>query len=336
MAELVDVGIPTAAACQIVGQSRASYYRHLSPPAVTAQPIPQAERHQPTALSGQERREVLEVLNSAPYADLSVCQAFYRHWDAGHYVCSKSSWYRIARAAGQVGDRRRQATGSPKKIPELVATGPNQVWSWDITKLKGPRRGQYFHLYVIIDIYSRYVTGWRLEAYEDSDLARDMINTAVTTNGKKPGYLHSDNGSAMVSQPVDILLEKLGISKSFSRPHVSNDNPYSEALFKTGKYNITFPGSFASIEEALEWCQWFFHEYNHNHRHSGIGWHTPANLHHGRTSQVSSIRRAAADKAWRANPNRFTHRPKPPTIPDRAGINDPHKNKKSTNLSHTG
>lgn len=301
-----------------------------------AAPIPQSERHQPNALSAQERVEVLRILNSDENASFSVCQAFYRHLDRGHYVCSLSSWYRVAGEAGQVGDRRRQATGSPKKIPELVATGPNQVWSWDITKLKGCIRGQYFHLYVITDIYSRYVTGWRLEPFEDSELAEEMIHDAITANGKKPRYLHSDNGAAMVSQPVSLLLEKLGVAKSFSRPHVSNDNPYSEALFKTCKYDITFPGSFDTIEEAMAWCQWFFYEYNNNHRHSGIGWHTPSNVHHGRTSRISAIRRQAIEKAWRANPNRFPARPKPPTLPDRAGINDPHKKKKTTHLSHTG
>lgn len=277
----------------------------------------------------------MAILNSDDYANLSVCQAFYRHWDTGHYVASKSSWYRIARTAGQVGDRRRQATGSPKKIPELVATGPNKVWSWDITKLKGPHRGQYFHLYSIIDIYSRKATGWRVEPYEAGELAEELIETAVADNGKRPAYLHSDNGSAMTSQPVSVLLDKLGISKSFSRPHVSNDNPFSEALFKTCKYDLAFPGSFDSIEDAQAWCDWFFHEYNHNHRHSGIGWHTPQNVHHQRTSAVSTIRRHAIEKAWRANPRRFAHRPKPPTLPGRACINDPRK-KPTTNLSHTG
>lgn len=322
-------------ACQLVGCPRGSYYRHLKPrPANTS--IPHAERAQPNALSAPEREAVLAVLNSPEYAELSVCQVFYRHWDAGHYLASQSSWYRIARAAGQVGDRRRQATGSPKKIPELVATGPSQVWSWDITKLKGPRRGRYFHLYVITDIYSRKVVGWRVEAFEAGELAEDLIETAVAENGKRPGYLHSDNGAAMISQPVSVLLEKLGVSKSFNRPGVSNDNPYSEALFKTAKYDAAFPGSFDTLAESHAWCAWFFFEYNTNHRHSGIGWHTPNNVHHGRTSAVSSIRRQASDKAWRAHPGRFTHRPKPPTLPGRACINDPRKKPQPTNLSHTG
>ena len=334
MTDLVGVGFSRVRACRLVGQSRATYYRHLNPPPPIT-PIPQAQRHQPNALSTAEREAVLEILNRDEYANLSVCQVFYRHWDTGHYVASKSSWYRVARAAGQVGDRRRQATGSPKKIPELVATGPNQVWSWDITKLHGPRKGQYFHLYSIIDIYSRKTTGWRVEPYEAGELAEELIEDAVTENGRRPGYLHSDNGAAMISQPVSLLLEKLGISKSFNRPHVSNDNPFSEALFKTCKYDLAFPGRFESIQDAQAWCDWFFEEYNTRHRHSGIGWHTPASVHNGTTSQVSSIRRSALDKAWRANPGRFARRPKPPTLPGRACINDPRK-KTKPNLSHTG
>lgn len=338
--DLVAAGCSTVLACELVGQSRATYYRHQRPKVLVKDPIPQSERAQPAALSTQERQRILQVLNTPEYAGLSVCQVFYRHWDTGQYLASKASWYRVARAAGQVGDRRRQATGSPKKIPELVATGPDQVWCWDITKLRTPVRGRWFHLYVITDIFSRKVTGYRIERFEDQYLAQEMIHDAVTENGKVPKYLHSDNGGAMVSQPVAELLKKLGVAKSFSRPHVSNDNPYIEALFKTCKYDINFPEVFNTIEEAQAWCQWFFHEYNHNHRHSGIGWHTPADVHHRRTSTISATRRKAIEKNWRDNRCRYDNRPKPPTIPDRAGINDPHSKKtttkKTTNLSHSG
>lgn len=333
--DLALKGMPTVKACQLVGYPRASYYRHCAEPAAAVAPVPQSERHQPAALSDTEKAAALEALNRDEYVDLSISQVFHRVWDEGNYICSRSSWYRIARDHGQVGDRRRQATCSPKKIPELTATAPNQVWSWDITKLKGPDRGQYFHLYVITDIYSRYVTGWRLEAYEDGALAGQMIDDAIADNERAPAYLHSDNGAAMISKPVSVLLEKLKVGKSFSRPHTSNDNPYSEALFKTCKYDLQFPGTFDSFDEAMVYCRWFFHEYNHHHRHSGIGWHTPSNVHHGRTSEVSATRRQAIDKAWRANPQRFSRRPKPPTLPDRACINDPRK-KNTTNLSQTG
>lgn len=335
--ELAAWGVTAVRACRLVGYPRASYYRHVRPAARKRNPIPQAERHQPAALSAAERESVLEIMNRDEYSEFSVCQTFYRAWDAGDHVASKSSWYRIAREAGQANDRRRQATGKPKKIPELVATGPNQVWSWDITKLRGRVRGEWFHLYVIIDIFSRRVVGWRVEDREDAILAREMIAAAVTANGKAPKVFHSDNGTAMVSQPVSVLLEKLGIGKSFSRPKVSNDNPFSEACFKTFKYDLAFPGSFDSLENAEQFCQRFFHEYNTNHRHSGIGWHTPNNVHHGKTTAISAARRRSLDSTWKAHPERFIRRPTPPTLPGRACINDPlKKNKTTTNLSHTG
>lgn len=327
--------MPVSRACRLTGYPKASFYRHCSPPARKPERIPQAERHQPAALTDDERQAVLEELGREEYADLSVCQAFYRAWDAGNYICSRSSWYRVAREHQLTGDRRGQATASPKKIPELTASAPNQVWSWDITRLRGPRRGQYFHLYVITDIYSRYVTGWRLEAWEDGELAKQMVADAVEANGRAPAYLHSDNGGAMTSQTLSVLLAKLGVDKSFSRPGVSNDNPYSEAFFKTFKYNLCFPGAFDTYDEALAFCNWFFFEYNNNHRHSGIGWHVPTDMHHQRTSKVTAIRRKTLDRAWRANPHRYAQRPKPPTLPGPAHINNP-ITRKSPNLSQTG
>jgi putative transposase len=291
--------------------------------------VPQADRRQPAALAQAERAQVLALLNGEAYSSFSVCQAFYRAWDDGHYVASLSSWYRIARSAGQVGDRRRQATHPAKKIPELVATAPSQVWSWDITKLKGPRHAMYFHLYVIVDIYSRKIVGWRVEDTENGVLAQQMIATAVTANGSAPHYLHSDNGPSMISQPVAVLLDKLGVAKSLSRPKVSNDNPYSEALFKTVKYDLTFPGTFNSLTDADLFCRWFTHEYNHNHRHSALGWQTPHNVHHGNTHPVTHQRQHTLNQAWQAHPERFTQRPTPPHPPQRAHINQP-------SLSHTG
>jgi putative transposase len=292
------------------------------------------DRHQPAALSDAERTTVLEVLSCEEYAHLSVGQAFYRYWDTGRYIASRATWYRIARDHAMVGDRRRQATASPKKIPELSATGPSQVWSWDITKLKGPRRGQYWHLYVIVDIYSRYVTGWALHHREDGALAQDLIAAATAGNGKAPHYLHSDNGSAMTSKPVIALTDLLGVTLSFSRPKVSNDNPYSEALFKTIKYDLSFPETFDSYDEALTFCRAFFTAYNTEHRHSGLGYHTPHNVHHGTTGPVTATRRAALDNAWRAHPERHLTRPRPPRLPQRAHINNP--NKTRTHLSQTG
>ncbi|WP_255579195.1 DDE-type integrase/transposase/recombinase [Cryobacterium sp. PAMC25264] len=328
--------MPVVRACALVGYSRASFYRHRSPRARLAAPIPQKDRHQPATLSTAESAQILALINTPEYEGFSICQAFYRAWDAGVYLASKSSWYRVARAAGQVHERRRQAEGSPKKIPELVATAPSQVWSWDITKLKTTIRGRYFHLYVIMDIYSRRVVGWRLEAYEDGDLAEELIQEAVTANhGVAPNSLHSDNGAAMVSTPVSLLLEKLGVDKSFSRPKVSNDNPYSEALFKTAKYDLAFPEIFDTTDDARAYFDWFFHEYNQNHRHSGIAWNTPNDVHYGRTDRVTRRRSQVLNTAFRTHPERYAQHPKPPALPGRVCINDP-RQKPKPNLSQTG
>jgi putative transposase len=327
--------MPVVRACALAGYPRASFYRHRSPRARRVDPTPQKDRPQPAALSDAESAQILALINMPEYESFSICQAFYRAWDAGVYLASKSSWYRVARAAGQIRERRRQAEGSPKKIPELVATAPTQVWSWDISKLKTTIRGRYFHLYVIMDIYSRRVVGWRLEPYEDSDLAEHMIQDAVTANGAAPDYLHSDNGAAMVSTPVSLLLEKLGIDKSFSRPKVSNDNPYSEALFKTAKYDLAFPEIFNTIDDARAYFDWFFHEYNTNHRHSGIAWHTPNDVHYGRTDHVTRRRSQTLTASFRAHPERYDRHPKPPALPGRACINDPRQKTRPT-LSQTG
>ena len=324
-------------ACTLTGYSRASYYRHRTGTSVlVAVPIPQANRRQPAALGAGERAQILHLLNSEAHAGLSLCQAFHRAWDAGDYVASKASWYRIARAAGQVKERRRQATASPKKIPELTATGPSQVWSWDNTKLRTPVRGVWFHLYVIIDIFSRKIVGWRVEDHEDQHLAEQMIEDAVTANGRRPHYLHADNGAAMRSTPVALLLDKLGIGASFSRPRVSNDNPFSESAFRTLKYDQAFPDVFDTLHDAENFCHWFIHEYNTNHRHSGIGWHTPNAVHEKRTTVISAARRRVLDHAWRQNPERYAHRPKPPTMPRTSDINDHRTHRNRRELSHAG
>lgn len=335
MTALAAGGMPVIRATALVGYPRASYYRHTKAPSIGPRRpvILQADRFQPSALDEDERAAILAVLNSPEYESLSLSQTYHRAWDASIYLASLSTWYRVGRDAGQVKDRRRQATSNPKKIPELVANAPSQVWSWDITKLRGPRIGTYFHFYVITDIYSRKIVGWRVEDREVSELAKQMIQDAVIANGKAPRTLHSDNGSAMISGTVGTLLEKLGVGKSFSRPKVSNDNPFSEALFRTCKYVPEFPGIFESLEAARAYAAWFVHEYNMNHRHSGIGWHTPNNVHNGTTTAVTAIRRAAIDKVWHARPERYTNRPKPPRLPGRAHINKP-LNQNPPTLSH--
>ncbi|MGS2618071.1 transposase [Micromonospora sp. LZ34] len=277
----------------------------------------------PSALSDTERVRILDVLNSAAYADLAIPQVWARELDEGRYWCSLSTMYRIARTAGQVRERRRQAAHPPRVRPELVATGPSQVWSWDITALKGPVKGIWYRCYVVIDIYSRYVTGWLVAAGEDAVVARDFLADAVARNGIEPHTLHADRGGVMVSRPVSEMLVSLGVLRSHSRPRTSNDNPYSEAQFKTMKYVPDFPDRFGSLADARAFCDSFFTAYNHEHRHSGIGWHTPASVHFGTAEQIRAQRQTTLDQAYTAHPDRFARRPRAPQAPGSAWINNP-------------
>jgi putative transposase len=311
--------VPVQAACTLTGRARATHYRALRPPRPPAPPRPPSGQ----GLTGAERAAVLAVLNSPAYAEHSIGQVWARELDEGRYWCSASTMYRIARAAGQTRERRRQATHPAKVKPELLADGPSQVWTWDITKLRGPAKGVWFHLYVLIDIYSRYNPGWIVAAREDSLLAKDFIDEAITCNGVAPHTVHADRGTSMTSQPVSALLVALGVTRTHSRPRVSNDNPYSEAQFKTLKYLHDFPGSFATLAHARTFCEGFFTEYNHVHRHSGIGWHTPASVHYGTTGAINDARQVTLDAAHTAHPERFSRRPTPPKIPTTSWINDP-------------
>ncbi|WP_308220983.1 IS3 family transposase [Micromonospora phytophila] len=309
-------------ACTLTGTSRATYYRQAKPVGPRHGPwLPRTPP--PQALSAAERDQVLALLNSPAYADSAIPQVWARELDAGRYHCSMSTMYRIARAAGQSRERRRLASHPPRVRPELVATGPGQVWSWDITALKGPVKGVWFKCYVIIDIYSRYVTGWRVAAGEDAVVARDFLADAITQNGIEPHTIHADRGGAMTSKPVSEMLVDLGVLRSHSRPRTSNDNPYSEAQFKTMKYVPDFPERFGSLADARVFCDGFFTAYNHEHRHSGIGWHTPASVHYGTASQIREQRQATLDAAHAAHPDRFNHRPRAPKLPDQAWINQP-------------
>ena len=230
------------------------------------------------------------------------------------------------RANDEVRERRRQATHPARVKPELMAERPLVVWSWDITKLKGPTRGVYYQLYVVLDIFSRSVVAWRLAPNESGELAQEMIAEAVARHEVPQGQLsvHADRGTSMTSKPVSDLLTRLGVDRSHSRPHVSDDNPYSEAQFKTLKYCPAFPERFGSIEDARAFCEAFFAFYNHEHRHSGIGYHTPASVHYGTATEVRAQRSETLDSAYAANPARFRHRrPQPPKLPIVAWINEP-------------
>ena len=313
----------TREACALLGRSHASHYRSvLGPMHGPRRPRPAP----PNTLTEAERHKVLKVLRSLEYCDLAPAQVWARLLDDGIYLCSISTMYRLLAIAGESRERRRQRTHPANKIPELMAVKPNQCWSWDITKLKGPERGVYYELFVIIDIYSRYVISWCVAAAETGDLAKEFIDAAYNSQGVTKGQLtlHADRGTSMTSKPVAQLLVDLGVARSHSRPHVSNDNPYSEAAFKTLKYCPAFPARFGSIADARNFCGAFFEYYNHEHRHSGIGLHTPASVHFGTATEIREQRARTLDAAYNADPARFRHRrPTPPKLPTVAWINNP-------------
>jgi len=312
-------------ACQLVGKSRASLYRQRNPtpspeaPATSARPAP------PWALTDTERVQLLAVLNADRFADKAPAQVWAILLDEGAYLGSISTMYRLLRAEGQVRDRRAQATHPPRVRPELLADGPDQVWSWDITKLKGPWRDTYFDLYVMLDIFSRKAMRWEVHTTENAALAEAFIQNAIIDNGGVcPRAVHADRGTSMTSKPVAALLADLHVTQSHSRPHVSNDNPYSEAQFKTLKYCPAFPDRFGSLTDARTFCDAFFHYYNSEHRHSGIGLYTPVSVHDGTAVSIRAHRQKVLDKAYAANPDRFHGRqPQAPALPTRVWINQP-------------
>jgi putative transposase len=308
-------------ACELTGLSRATVYRRRNG---TRPGCRERRPAAPNALSAAERAELLGVLDSPRFRDKAPRQAWALLIDEGIYLASVSTMYRLLREAGQVRERRAHAAHPARKIPELVATGPNQVWSWDITKLAGPQRGVYYHLYVMIDIFSRCAVHFEVHATELGELAKDFMTEAIRLNGGvAPLAIHADRGTSMTSKPVSALLSDLAILKSHSRPKVSNDNPYSEAQFKTLKYCPAFPGMFGSLQDARAFCRAFFAYYNHEHRHSGIGLHTPYSVHIGTAPAIREKRQAVLNAACAANPRRFTRQPKAPALPGTAWINKP-------------
>ena len=316
------------AACDAVGAAQAGYYRRhrVSPAPVRPAPTPQRDRAQPRALSTAERQVILGVLHSDRFVDLAPAEVWAILLDEGIYLGSQSTFYRLLRAASGTRERRRQATHPAAVKPELAASGPNQVYSWDITKLHGPTKWTYYYLYVILDIYSRYAVGWMLATRESATLAHKLIADTCTKQGIGRGQLtiHADRGSSMTSKPVAFLLADLGVTQSHSRPHVSNDNPFSEAQFKTLKYRPDFPARFDSIEAARAHCRRFFTWYNDDHRHGGLGLHTPADVHHGHAHTIREQRAVVLDAAYAAHPERFINKlPEPPKIPTGSWINPP-------------
>jgi transposase InsO family protein len=288
------------------------------------------------ALSEAERQLVLDTLGSDRFADTAPASVHATLLDEGCYLGSVRTMYRLLKAHSACSERRRQRRHTAYAKPELLATGANQVWSWDITKLKGPAKWSYFHLYVILDIFSRYVVGWLIAERECSELAKQLIEDTAQRQNIEPGTLslHADRGSSMRSKPVAGLLIDLDITKSHSRPYTSDDNPYSEAQFKTLKYRPDFPARFGSIEDARAHCQTFFAWYNDDHRHSGIAYMTPHSVHHGLAHKFITTRQAALDVAFAAYPNRFKgRRPAPAKLPTAAWINPPPKKETATEIS---
>ena len=318
------MGLPTRAALANVGYPKSSWYRHQQPNCGgRPDPIRQADRFQPYALDEGERAQIVGWLSEERFADLSVQQVFFRILDEGCYVASLRSWYRIAVQQGLSGDRRRQSTHPPRVIPELVATGPNQVWSWDITRVPILASKTPLHLYAIEDVFSRKCVGWRLEFRERDELAVDLIEDAVLAERAKPDTVHADGGPSMTSTVVKQLLAGLGIEHSRSRPHVSNDNPFSESLFKTYKYDLDHPKVFPDYAQAKAWTAAFFVRYNGEHRHSGLAGFTPGSVHDGSWVEQAAKRQALLDASYQARPGRYRRPPMVKTPSGTVWINRP-------------
>jgi len=317
----------TASACAALGLARASIYRartrRLQPP-----PSPSARRPPPRALGPDERSRVLDVLRTPRFVDQAPAEIYATLLDEGVYLCSIRTLYRILAENGGVRERRDQLRHPVYQKPELLAEAPNQVWSWDITKLMGPAKWSYFYLYVILDIFSRRVVGWCVADAENTVLFKELFDETFAKQGVSPGQLtlHADRGGPMKAKPTAFLLADLGVTKSHSRPHTSNDNPFSEAHFKTLKYQPQFPKRFGCIEDARAFCRHFFTWYNQDHHHVGIGLMTPDQVHYGQAKDVHAARQDVLAQAYQANPERFVRKtPVPPPMPTQTWINQPRK-----------
>ena len=324
MATVKEVGprLGVAPTCAALGVSTASYYRRCQPQsaAVTARPSP------PRTLPPAERTAVLDLLHEPRFVDLAPAQVYAGLLDDERYVCSERTMYRILEEHQEVRERRDQRRHPRYAAPQLLATAPNQLWSWDITKLLGPAKWTYFYLYVILDVFSRYVVGWMVAHRESAQLAEKLIRETCGRQGIVPGQLtlHADRGSSMTSKPVALLLSDLGVLKSHSRPYVSDDNPFSESQFKTLKYRPAFPDRFGCLLDARAFCQVFFPWYNTAHRHSGIGLLTPHTVHYGLAEQRVAARARVLAAAYAAHPERFVGGlPQPPARPTAVWINPP-------------
>lgn len=325
------------AACQVMGLWRGAPARQHSRLRRAAFVGPRQARatrpRPPLALDALENQVLLDTLNSERFVDTAPAAVHATLLDEGRYLGSVRTMYRLLALNGGSRERRNQLVHPAYVKPELLAIAPNQVWSWDITKLKGPLKWTCFHLYVILDIFSRHVVGWLIADRESAQLAEQLIADTVSRHDVEPGMLtlHADRGTSMRSKPVAALLVDLDVAKSHSRPYVSDDNPFSEAQFKTMKYRPDFPARFGCIADARAFCQEFFAWYNTVHRHSGIGYMTPHSVHYGTAQAIHATRQATLDEAFLAHPIRFKgNRPQPHSLPTEVWINPPTKD--STNL----
>ncbi|WP_406239445.1 IS3 family transposase [Nocardia sp. NBC_01009] len=324
-AALTECGVVTRVAAALTGLVRSTAIRRRATAAAPTPPVSPGPAPDPVdKLTALERRRILEVLNSSRFVDLAPLQIYAQLLDEGTYLCSVSTMYRVLRENKQVSERRRLARHPAKVCPELVATAPRQVYSWDITKLAGPVKGQYFDAYVMIDIYSRYLVGVHVHTHESGVLATELMKEIFGVHGI-PQVVHADRGTSMTSKTVATLLADLEVTRSHSRPRVSNDNPYSESLFKTLKYGPEFPERFGSLIEARQFMDSFAEWYNHEHRHIGLGLHTPADVHYGLAADKAADREAVLAAARARHPHRFatTTPPKILDLPDTVWINPP-------------
>jgi transposase InsO family protein len=315
----------TAAACAALGVSRASVQRRRA--WLAASPVPVRPRPRPArALAAPQQQVVLDLLHAPRFADQTPAEIYASLLDEGVYHCSIRTMYRILDQHDEVRERRNQLRHPVYQKPELLAEHPNQVWSWDITKLMGPTKWSYFYLYVILDIFSRRVVAWCVAGAETAALFKPLFDDAVAKHQVLPGQLtlHADRGGPMKAKATALLLADLGVTRSHNRPHTSNDNPFSESHFKTLKYQPQFPKRFGSIEDARSFCRHFFDWYNQDHHHSGIGLMTPDQVHYGQIDAIHAARQHTLDQAFRENRNRFVNKqPTPPAKPATAWINPP-------------
>lgn len=321
--EALAQSLPVGQACEILAFPRSSLYRSRQPDQVRPSPVyPTPAR----ALTPDERKVVRDLLESERFVDHSPYEVYATLLDEGVYYCSISTMYRILHEHEEVQERRNQRRHPTYTKPELLATGPNQVWSWDITKLRGPVKWHYYYLYTMLDIYSRYVVGWLLAEQESAALAQQLITVSCEKQQilRHQLTIHSDRGSPMIAHSVAQLLDLLGVAKTHSRPYTSNDNPFSEAHFKTMKYRPDYPERFGSSQDARTWAHAFFDWYNNEHHHFALGLLTPASVHFGQAPELIAQRQLTLDAAYERHPERFVHgAPTPPTLPTAVWINPP-------------